>query len=141
MKKIVWANPNKMVINTGHKTFDRQCAVVSTGNVIAPTQYSFYIRPRTQTECNGFQFPVGHLRDTDMGQLDGVPSHVRKFVKEQTETEHVILYKFFHYARGERIVHGYVVTGYNNRLMRRFYTGPTYKSCNVIDTVIEYITD
>ena len=141
MKKIEWANPNKMVINTGHKTFDRQCCVVSTGNVIAPTQYSCYVRAQNNTECNGFQFPAGHLRDGDLKNMDDMPSYVRKYVLSQTEVDKAIVYQFFHYASGKNIIHGYVVTDSAHKLLRKFVIGPTCKSYSVIDTVTEYIAD
>ena len=141
MKQIIWTTPNKMAIKTGHSTYDKQCSVVSAGNVIAPTQSSCYIRAKNNTECNGFQFPVGHLRDCDLKYFDHMPSHVQKCILSETETKNVILYQFFHYAGGGRITHGYVVTDSSHKLVGKFCTGPTYKSHGVIDEVTLYITD
>ena len=47
MREKEWVNGNKMKIETGHKTFDRQTNIISTGNIIANTLWGFFIRPYT----------------------------------------------------------------------------------------------
>jgi hypothetical protein len=63
----------------------------------------------------------------------------------------VILYKMFHRVpvpghSPRRVVHGYIVAkpgeGYNNdKLLRKFVTGPTYKSEEIINSVTLVITN
>jgi len=151
-KPIVWANPNRMVMETGHKTFDRQTNIVGTGNMIANTQHSSYIRPYTETKCWGpDEFPKGHLRNYDLAAFRSMPRNVRKKVESLTETNKVILYEFYHYNAGgwrgmnyqrvdRRITHGYVVTDSNGRLLFKVVTGPTSKSRKVVDEVAKYVS-
>ena len=49
MKEKQWLNGNKMKINTGHKTFDKQTTYITEGNVLAATQYGSHIRPYNLT--------------------------------------------------------------------------------------------
>ena len=148
MKEKVWANPNRMLMESGHKTFDRQTNCISTGNVIANTQLSFYIRPYSRVECNGRKFPPGHLRNYDLKWWTRplLPSHVRNYVESVTKDEPVIVYQFHHFLSGgywgkeRRIVHGYVVTTADYELLKKFVTGPTYKSGLVMDEATKYIT-
>lgn len=142
MKKAEWLNLNRMKIETGHKTFDRQANCVGTGNRIANTQFSSHIRPRSCVECNGMQFPLGHLRDYDFNWWTNprLPLYVRKYVESVTKTKAVWLYQFHHWLKDKRIVHGYIVTDHDDGLLRKFVTGPTYKSGLVIDEMAEYVS-
>ena len=140
MKKKEWVNNNKMLFESGHRTFDRQTNCIGTGNMIANTQVSFFIRPRIQTECNGQAFPVGDLRAFDMKKWH-LPWIVRDMVLGLTERRKIILYQFHHWNDDKRIVHGYVATTPGHRLLRTFIIGPTYKSGLVIAEATKYITD
>ena len=149
MKKCEWATPNRMLFESGHKTFDRKVDLISTGNVWGSVQTSSFVRPRNKTECNGFTNAPGHLRDFDLKGFSNMPAHVRQYILSVTETEPVIVYKFFHtYNRGYwesmgKTVHGWVVTsvGPEYRLLRALVTGPTWKSESVINEAIKYITN
>lgn len=149
MKEKAWVNPNRMLMESGHKTFDRQTNCISTGNMIANTQLSSYVRPYSKVECNGRIFPLGHLRKHDLGWWSGplLPSRVRAYIESVTKDEAVIVYQFHHFLSGgywgkdRRIVHGYVVTTTDYELLKKFVTGPTYKSSLVIDEATKYITN
>ncbi|MCG3655388.1 hypothetical protein L5F23_01565 [Aliarcobacter butzleri] len=52
MKKFGYTSNGKLKISTGFKTFDEQSNYLGTGNVIANTQFSWYLRPTYETECN-----------------------------------------------------------------------------------------
>lgn len=130
---------------SGHKTFDRIANrhSVVTGNVLSDVQTSFFIRPYTETECNGFTREPGHLRNFDLEPFRkiGTPRHVLDYVRSVTENTPVILYRFFHHNNnGDKIVHGYVVTTTDYELLKFFVTGPTYKSHNIIAEAIKFIT-
>ena len=141
MKKIEWATPNKMLIDTGHKTFDRQTNVIMTGNVIANTQHSGFIRAWQQTEVNGLTRDPGHLQNWNLGGFQNIPAHVKKYIREQAHARSVILYRFFYHNGRRAITHGWVVTTDNHTLLRSFITGPTDKSRYVIQEVTQYIAD
>jgi len=128
-----------MLFESGHKTFDRQVDCISTGNVIGHVQLSFHIRAYTETECNGFTRPPGHLRAFDLKTWN-LPIRVRDRVLKETEDKSVWLYEFRHWTGNRKIVHGYVITSYDHRLLAKFLTGPTYKSVSVINEAITYIT-
>jgi hypothetical protein len=154
MKKVVWRNGWHMLFESDHKEFNRQVDSISTGNVIGNAQLSFYIRPKSEIECNGHPFPEGHLRNIDLGYFnDGLPNFVKETVYAHTENESVILYEFRHWARGKtnipheyvkthrKIAHGYVITTGEHHLIKAFVTGPTRKSESVIIEAVKYICD
>lgn len=146
MEKAIWRKDGmKQIINTGHKTFDRQFVCASTGNVIGGGQYSTYIRAFTETECNGHVNQPGYLQDWDLQHFHDMPAWLKREVKELCYDESLILYEFYHYdyASSRNITHGYVLTtGYPEyKLIKQWTTGPTYKSYEVINTLIKYITN
>lgn len=72
MEKIVWQNPNKQLTDSGFKTFDKQNLVISTGNVIAPTQLSFYLNEYVIKESLYFSKMSGH----ELREIMGLASQV-----------------------------------------------------------------
>ena len=147
MKKHIWKRGgNRVVIDTGNKTFDRQCDGFHTGNVCANTQFSWFIRPKNETECNDFHFPIGHLRNVDLAYFKNLPNHVREKIEELTENKSVILYEIRHFIRKDcsdkKIIHGYIATrgsSENNVLLLK-YPCYNFKSERILDIAIEYLT-
>lgn len=100
---------------------------VMKGNVIAPSQFSQYIRGRMGLECNGHTKLPGHLRDFDIEPFVSnnlINQTVMKAVLEHTDgDESVCLYAFYRakrngaYAAGkERKMVGWVLTtGYHGQ--------------------------
>lgn len=155
MKTPEWRKDGmKQIIHTGCKEFDKYIVAVTTGNVTGGGQESSYIRPYNELECNGITNKPGHLQSWDLKGFKDLPQHVEKYVRSVTVDKSVILYEFYHYNRNYNrrsrgwyrsyhakfITHGYVITDYDNHLMKYFVTGPTYKSYDVIQGVIPYIT-
>ena len=142
MKKRVWRDGNHMLFESAHLTFNRQVDCISTGNVLGHVQVSFYIRPWTEVECNGRQFPEGHLRDADLAYFENrLPTEVREAVCLHAEDQSVILYEFRHWSGKEKIVHGYVITTGDKKLIRTFTTRPALKSRSVIVEATKYICE
>jgi len=121
-----------------------------TGNVIANTQLSYYIRPENQLECNGYTNAPGHLREFDLKNFPSLPYHVRKVVLEATQNESAILYEIRHWVGSKirdnlrKIVHGYILTrGYdtNHRFVNMFFTNPSNKSRDVIRECSLYLSN
>lgn len=145
---------NRMKIRTGHSTFDRQCEYLGTGNVSGNVQKSQYVRARTNTECNGFRFEPGHLRESDLrtfrdmsgsGRSD-LPGHVRAYIEAFTESESAILYEIRSWRSGRKTVHGYIITRPGKKygedeFLVALSTGPTHKSRDILRTVAEYVSD
>lgn len=158
MKKIEWINGNKMKIATGHRTFDRQTNIISTGNIIANTETGFYLRPSQETECNGQSFSPGHLQNYDLQSFSHLPDHIRKEVKALTDQYHgAILYKFFHYYKpreyyqysrrvyreyGEtQYIHGYILTTTEHHILRIYPTDYTMKTWGILEECARYVSD
>lgn len=143
MRAIVWSNPDKMSIDTGCKTFDRQTNIVSTGNIIANTQAAFYIRGELNCTCWGGDRPPGHLRNFDFGNFRGLPGYIRdRIILHTNGTDRSVwVSKFFHFSRERQIVHGYIITTPDHKLLEKFVTGPTYKSELVIEGVLPYVVE
>lgn len=144
MRAITWDNPNKMHIETGHVTFDRQCRYIGTGNQIGDTVFAAYIRPfNTPTLPNGQPCAPGEMQRWDLNEWwkgRNMPHDVRHFVETKAIDEAVILYQFFHHQGQARIEHGWIVTDEQHRLLHKFYSGTTAKSRHVLDVCLEYIT-
>jgi len=141
-----WATPNRMKFESEHKTFNRQVDCISSGNVIGHVQLSGYVRPRNETECNGFTFEKGHLQEYDLGWLaEKFPNYVKEFIRklDYAEDHSVIAYEFRHWNGRKKIIHGHVVTtgGDNGHKVLRKWYGDRLKSKSVIDEAITYITD
>jgi hypothetical protein len=145
MKKCEWKRGgNRIKIHTGHSDFDRQADGLMVGNVYGNVQHSSYIRPRTELECNGRTNQPGHLREFDLNGFNDL-HHFYKIkceILEITNSKTCILYEFRSFRVGRKTVHGYVLTdGVTHKLIKCWVVGPTYKSRNVIEAVIPYISE
>jgi len=142
MKKIEWRNENKMLIQTGHKTFDAQTNLLGEGNIYANTMIGTHIRAYTDTECNGLTSPPGHLRSFDLTPWRGtrrIPRQVLDRVKKETENTDIWLYQFFHSKGRKKISHGFVLAAKDHTHIATFVTGPTYKSEWVMMEARKYV--
>jgi hypothetical protein len=119
-------NPNKMDFESGHKTFDRQTNYLGTGNVLANTQHSSYIRSANDFDCPPLKdIKKGQLRDLDLKSFTYVtavrlPYLVEKYIKEVTEDQPIILYQLRHFNNGEKKVDGYIITDTNYNHLATF---------------------
>jgi hypothetical protein len=145
-RKLEWLNPNKAKIETGHKTFDRQCEAVMQGQLIGTCQYSMCIRPVNEVECNGHRFDKGALRAYDLKPFHPLPFPTHRCL--DTITYPVILYKFRHwgkkidYDRHQEIVDGYIITTYKggkHKLLHRFAWRAAGE--RILDWVLPYLVD
>lgn len=143
MKEIVWDNEDKMHIETGNKCFDKTCQCLFKGNAITDTQYSNYIRPKAETECNGMVFAEGYLRKSDLngGICLRMPQQYKDAIIKATETEPAILYKIFHYRGKMQIVHGWILTKTNNDLIGYYCADHRIKTSMVMDEVVQYLSN
>lgn len=152
MKKVEWINPDKMYIETAHSTFNYQTKTIHTGNVWADTQHSSYIRGYEKTDSGrANQFEKGHLRNCDLSSFFGdapqhpLSEHVKQVVRELTQgQESVVLYEFRHWRKGrngtsQKVVHGWVITSYGDKLLRKIYANNSRKSMSVVDECAKYV--
>ena len=112
LKEITWDNPNKMHIDTGYKTFDKQTNVISTGNCLHNTQKSCFITYWNDTKRNGMDWDPGHLLKADMDfmHFNSVPERIRNIIYDKNRTEKVILYAFRTWRDDKEDIFGYVLT-------------------------------
>lgn len=138
----------KQIIDSGWKLFDNQTNCISTGNVYASTQLSSFIRPYSQTECNGGVFQEGHLMQFDLKPFSqlGVPSEIMQVLKDVNRKDSVILYMFFvtnKYKRVEPFC--WIVTDRLHNLVKRIvtceYGANKNKRARAACEVTEYITE
>jgi hypothetical protein len=141
-KTRVWKKDgNHMVFDSPHKGFNKQVDGISSGNVMGDVQLSGFVRPYNATECNGFTNPKGHLQEYDLNWLlKSFPNYVKNYVRENAKDKNVIGYEFRHWVGDKKVVHGYVVTDANHKLMKAWYS-PNEKSRAVVDEAIKYITE
>lgn len=157
MKKIEWTKTGNMRIETGHKAFDQQTNLITTGNIISTTQEASYVRGELDV-VSPWDYTVharSEFRDYDLDAWSDLPAHVKAYIRERTNDtkESVWVSEFFHYLvrhvqgglyphiNKVRIVDGYVITTHDHQLLRTYVTGPTYKSAWVIDGVLPYIAE
>lgn len=95
MKHGVYNHRGNMVVNTGFKKFDAATTCISTGNVFATTQRSFFIRPYSEIHCNGFTFKEGELMRSDMKYFDYIAPTIREILCNPLRKSSLILYEFF----------------------------------------------
>ena len=138
----------KQIINSGWKEFDKQTNCISTGNVYANTQYSSFIRPWKETECNGFTNPEGHLMNFDMKPFRNfrIPKCIMEILKNKERAESYILYMFFIVNKEKHVEpFGWVVTDYHHKHVTSCVTrnyGQCYlKRYNALKEAINYITE
>jgi hypothetical protein len=141
MRQKIWSkNGMRQVINTGHKEFDRQTQVIDIGNVWANTQFSNYIRPRDEIECNGFVSPPGHLQNYDLGAYSAMPQHVESEVRKLVDTHHGgILYEFRHFRGKQKVIDGYILTDRQYHLLSRWPLSS--KANQILDVCQQYMTE
>ena len=148
MKKKVWNSTGmKQIIDSGWKEFDRQTNCISTGNVISNTQLSQFIRPYSETECNGFERPKGHLMKFDLESFNryDIPQRIMNILKDVNRRESYILYMFFTMRNGMVEPFCWVITDELHRLITYnivyHYGQHLSKRISAAKEAISYITD
>ena len=148
MKKAVYNKyGTRQIIDSGWKEFDRQTNFLATGNVIANTQISSFIRPWCETECNGFTRREGELMKYDLNQFGKwhIPADLLVTIKDKNRKESVILYLFYTMTKDRYVKpFGWVLTTkdhryINSRVIREW--GESYvKRSAALSEAIRYIT-
>ena len=146
MKKAKWRNPNHMEFESPHKTFNRQTQCISPGNVIGNTQYSNYIRPFSETECNGFTNETGHLQNQDLTKnivANTLPYHIREQIRRLTHDNGGIIYNFHHRDGDKRIDDGFVLTTRHDayKLVKVWYVNQDWRAQAAVDEEVKYIAN
>lgn len=144
MRTIVWATPNRMVIDSGLRVFDRQVGAVGPGNRIGDCQHSGYVRAWSETG-DGEVFAPGVLQESDLkGFGNLIDDRVRRLVARECGHRPTILYFFFHHTRsGQRVVHGALLTegheGGHREIARLVGDHPA--SAGVVSACAEYVSE
>jgi hypothetical protein len=107
----------KQIINSDFKEFNKQTNCISYGNCISNTQYSSFIRPFNEIECNGFINEKGHLLRFDLKYFKNIPERLMNILKDEKRTESYILYEFCIYKHNKKDVIGYVLTDDNHNFI------------------------
>jgi hypothetical protein len=115
--------------------------------MIGDVQLSGYVRPRNETECNGFTFERGHLQEYDLNWLlKDFPYYVKEFIRglAYAENHSTIGYEFRLWNGQKKTVLGYVVTAGaddGHRLLKQWVVGQGWKATIVVSEGVKYITD
>lgn len=146
MKKHTWDNPNKMHFESPHKTFNRQCRCITTGNQVGDVVYSNYVRPYGETECNGFTRLPGHLQNYDLTKnivAGTLPYDIREQVRKLTHDRGGIIYNFHHWNGDRRIDDGFVLTTRHDdyKLMEVWYVNQDWRARAAVNEAVKYITN
>lgn len=149
MKKRIWSkNGMKQIINSGWKEFDKQTNCITTGNAYCNTQYSGFIRPYKETECNGFTKPQGDLLAFDLQPFKRfrMPKAIEDVLRDKNREKSVILYMFFITNKEGRVEpFSWVLTDYDYNLITYrlvvHWKQNYYKRLNATIEALQYITN
>ena len=142
MKEKKWINGNKMLFESEHKTFNRQCRCICAGNQIGDVVYSGFVRPYNETKCNGTLFAKGHLQEYDLNWLlKDLPYFVKEWIRKIAKTKSIIAYYFFYRNKERKIDIGYVITTSEHKLLRTWYARNDCKTESALDEAVRYITN
>lgn len=140
MKKKEWINSNRMKFESGFKAFDKQTQVISTGNVFSRTQLSCFVRPKSETECNGFVRDEGVLQKYDLEQSFLPHRYKNDVAKLADENGGCIAYLFFYKkASGKKEYIGLVITSKDYKHLETFYLTNSNKHFAAVDEAKLYI--
>lgn len=143
MKEEIWNKRGTRIINfeSAHKTFNKYIVSVFRGQCIGGGQFSLCIRPYSEKECNGHKFPEGHLRRFDLKNFSHyLNNRLINFLDENKEVR-VVLYEFYHYSKGKRVLHGHIVQNANDLSDIKIFPYPftTYKSESVLREAANFL--
>ncbi len=142
MKEKVWDNLNKMHFDSPHKTFNKQCSLITAGNQVGNVVYSNYVRPFSEVECNGFINEPGHLQNYDLTKsIVRLPSNIKEEVRKLTHDNGGIIYNFHHWNGDKRIDDGFVLTTKDYNLIKVWYINQNWKAKAAVDEAVKYITN
>ena len=143
MKELEWDNPNKMHMESGFKTFDKQTNLITVGAAFCNTQCSMYIRPWNAVKNYSHIGKPGDFTKYDMQFFEDVPGRIREIIFDKNRTEAVILYEFFVWKNRCKEIIGHVLTGKNHNLIAEYVhcgCGENYsKRVAAIDECKKYI--
>lgn len=146
MKEKVWDSPNKMRFDSPHKTFNKQCSLITTGNQIGNVVFSNFVRPFSEVECNSVTFEPGHLQNYDLTKniiSNTLPQDIREEIRKLTHDNGGIAYNFHHWSGNKRIDDGIVLTTKDYKLVKVWYLAKSWywRSRWAVDEAVKYITN
>ena len=121
----------RMLIDTGYKRFDKQTNFISYGNVLSNTQYSFYIRNKFDTECNGSNFETGELRNFDLKYFTKYfDNNMKEFFNQFFGS--CCLYEFSVYNKknNQKDVIGWLVFDYSHTHLLKYHVNNYFRFLN-----------
>lgn len=137
--------------SSGLKVFDQAYAAgpFMTGNVFSDVQMSKYVRAHGNVECNGRTWTPGELRAADLKwlkecHLDGKHVVLGWMKDPAIAAQDAILYAVFHPKSGkpgERIMHGWVLTDTDHKLLRSYVLDGSRQSEAIMRRAIDVFTD
>lgn len=139
LKQPTWDNPNKMHIETGHKTFDKQTNLISTGNIIANTMYGSYIRGVNEPD-NAGKYGGLFKYDTEQFRKIGVGPSLIKSMAENIKysQQQTLFYAFFHFTTyKKRILDCVAWTTLDHKLIKAY----NFNDYRIMQGVLPYIAD
>jgi GNAT superfamily N-acetyltransferase len=142
---------DKYVIDTLHKTFNRDTNMIGRGQVWANTQSSNVIRAFNDVwPDSGRDYKPGDLQAFDLRNFRDLDPYVHQFVVNRAKDQGLFLYRFHTYGRdrgrafthgraGNRVVQGYVIATLDDQLVGVF-SRRNAKAVDVIEKVMRVVS-
>ena len=138
-------------VDTGWKAFDAQAnrsGGFMTGNVDSDVQNSNFVRAYNNLCCNGFPFPAGQLRDSDLARFRRTQFREssfdlvdRRLRSPELVNRELVLYLVSHSdSAGMRKVHGWAATTPEGELLFSHRVATSLRSLVVMHRAIEAFT-
>lgn len=141
--KRIWNKTGmKQIINTGHKTFDKQTNIIDNhSNMIANTQLAFYIRAYNDVvNPIGETVDKGHLQDFDLKSFNNLPYKIKEFCKNNAD-DGFWLSEFRIFNNNHKQVICYFLRNLNTNKVYTFNNAINYKQDNLIEWLKNYLFD
>lgn len=140
-----WDSTNKMHIDSEFKTFNKQCSLISTGNVWSDCQFSNYIRAWKNVKNGSYIGTEGEFLKYDLKNFQHVPDKFYKTIWDKGRTQSVILYEFRTWRGNQKDVFAYVMTDDEHNLIDYQVISPwgcnTHKRFSALYEILNYIVD
>lgn len=100
-----------MIIETLHKTFNKQTNYIGLGNVLANTQRSMIVRPKNYRDMYIKEDNRAQNHDIDFILGRDFIRYYEKKIRELADKHNgIYVHVFHHWYNGRKIIHGIIVT-------------------------------
>lgn len=130
-----------MIIETLHKTFNKQTNYIGIGNIIANTQLSMIVRPKNYRDMYIKEDNIAQNYDINYILGCDFIRYYEKMIREWADKyKGVFVHVFHHWYNGRKIIHGIIVTATSSAKYKKIcviQTNGSRKSANILECCLK----